>query len=242
MKFRPLLIAFLLMAFLTVSESLFSQRILGAFSAGMNLTQVDGDEKYGFHKVGLNLGPSVIIPFGKSKKWSVTLELQYSQLGSHQREQFANDTIPDTTTMEYYDGYKLKLDYVQVPVMVHFKDKNIIAGGVGFSYGQLVSAAEWEDYNDDRGMFKTSTTLRSPYIMSDVQVIADVRIRLYQRLWFNFRYSYSIYKIRTRNFVNPIYPDQVETRYQYNNVITLRLTYIFNEEIIKKGEKKSQKN
>lgn len=229
---------FSLLFLVFISCNAYSQRILGALSAGMNLSQVDGDEKYGFKKAGLNIGPSVIIPFGKNKKWSVTMELLFSQLGSRQKEQYSNDTIADTTTSEYYDGYKLKLNYVQVPVMVHFKDKNIIAGGVGFSYGQLVGAQEWEDYNDSRGFFKVeTTTLRSPYTMSDLQVIADIRLRLYQRLWFNFRYSYSIFWIRTRNFENPVYHD-IETRHQYNNVISLRLTYIFNEVISKKSDSK----
>ena len=231
-------IAFTLFFFFFAFNS-YSQRILGAFSAGMNLSQVDGDEKYGFKKAGVNLGPSVIIPFGKDKKWSVTLELLFSQLGSRQKEQYANDTIADTTTSEYYDGYKLKLAYVQVPVMVHFTDKKIIAGGVGLSYGQMVGAAEWEDYNDPRGLFKTETVLGSPYTLSDLQVIVDIRLRLYQRLWFNFRYSYSCFPIRTCVFENPIY-HSTETRYQYNNVISMRLTYIFNEAIIKKQGKKDK--
>ena len=233
--------ALLLIISLVPGGHAFSQRIFGALSAGLNLSQVDGDEVYGFKRIGLNMGPSIIIPFGKDKKWSVTMELLFSQIGSHQKEQYLNDTIPDTTTSEYYDGYKLHLTYVQVPVMVHFKDKNFIAAGVGFLYGQLVDAKEWEDYNDNRGMFRTSTTLKSPYSMSDVEVVADLRIRLYQRLWFNFRYSYSIFPIRTRKFVNPIYPDQVTTRKQYNNVLTFRLTYIFNEEIIKQAKKKTGK-
>jgi hypothetical protein len=237
MKHRWILGVVFTSVFLLYAWNGYSQRILGAFSAGMNLSQVDGDEKYGFKKFGVNLGPSVIIPFGKNKKWSVTMELLFSQLGSNQREQYTNDTIADTTTSEYYDGYKLKLNYVQVPVMVHFKDKNIIAAGVGLLYGQLVGASEWEDYNDARGLFRTETSLRSPYTMSDLQVIADIRLRLYQRLWFNFRYSYSCFPIRTRTFENPVY-HTTETRYQFNNVLTFRLTYIFNEEITKKKDKK----
>jgi hypothetical protein len=240
MKNTTLFSVLLPLLFFLISYDGYSQRILGAVSAGMNLSQVDGDEKYGFKKVGLNIGPSVIIPFGKDKKWSVTMELLFSQLGSRQKEQYINDSIVDTTTSEYYDGYKVKLTYVQIPVMVHFKDKNIIAGGVGLLYGQLVGAQEWEDYNDLRGFFKTGTNLRSPYTMSDLQAIADVRLRLYQRLWFNFRYSYTIFPIRTRDFENPVY-HTVETRKQYNNVITLRLTYIFNEEILRnKGKKKTE--
>jgi hypothetical protein len=232
--FSILLLLFLLL----ISFNGYSQRILGAVSAGMNLSQVDGDEKYGFKKVGLNIGPSVIIPFGKNKKWSVTMELLFSQLGSRQNEQYTNDTAAPKDSTGYYDGYKLKLNYVQIPVMVHFKDKNIIAAGVGFLYGQLVGAQEWEDYNDASGLYKTGTNLRSPYTMSDLQAIVDIRFRLYQRLWLDFRYSYSVFPIRTRDFVNPIY-HTVETRKQYNNVIAFRLTYIFNEEINKRKGKKT---
>jgi hypothetical protein len=168
------------------------------------------------------------------------MELLFSQLGSRQKSQYQNDTVVDTTKGGYYDGYKLKLIYVQVPLMVHFTDKKIIAGGVGLLYGQLVGAQEWEDYNDGRGYVKTETNLQGPYSMADLQAIVDIRLRLYQRLWFNFRYSYSVFPIRTREFVNPVYHN-TWIRKQYNNVITFRLTYIFNEEInTRKGKKTTE--
>ncbi len=88
------------------------------------------------------------------------MELLFSQLGSRQKSQYQNDTVVDTTKGGYYDGYKLKLTYVQVPLLVHFTDKKIIAGGIGFLYGQLVGAQEWEDYNDGRGYVKTETNLQ----------------------------------------------------------------------------------
>ena len=239
MKNRCLFWVALSLLLLLFSFNGYSQRILGAVSAGINLSQVDGDEEYGYKKIGLNVGPSVIIPFGKNRKWSVTMELLFSQNGSRQKSQYTNDTVVDTTKSGYYDGYKLHLTYVQIPVMVHFTDKKIISGGVGFLYGQLVGASEWEDYNDGRGYVKTETSLRGPYSLSDLQVLVDIRLRLYQRLWLNFRYGYSVFPIRTREFENPVYHN-TWTRKQYNNVITLRLTYIFNEEINKrKGKTKT---
>jgi hypothetical protein len=203
------------------------QRILGALSAGVNATQVDGDELYGFKHYGFNIGPSVIIPFTKSKKWSVTMELLFSQYGSY--EKYADiDTLPRPY-------YKLNLDYVQIPVLVHFTDKNIVAGGVGFSYGQLVAVSEWEHGQ------RTETNLQGPYKKNDFNVLADVKIKLWQRLWFNFRYAYSMVKIRTRVFHDqnhPLNPAYDWTRDQYNNVLTFRLTYVFNQEIIYKKQTK----
>jgi hypothetical protein len=75
--------------------------------------------------------------------------------------------------------------------------------------------------------------------MSDFQVLADVRIRLWQRLWVDVRYAYSILPIRTRVYINP-FTQETWTRQQYNNVITLRLTYIFNQPIEKKAKKKKE--
>ncbi len=217
-----------------------AQHIYGAINAGINLTQVDGDEKYGYHKVGFNGGPSVVIPFGKNKHWSVDMELLYSMLGSNQKSEYsATDSIIDST--QYYDGYKLKLNYVQIPLLVHYTDKNFIAAGAGFLYGQLVGVQEYEEHNDSLGFRRiTTTTLQGPYSLADFEVVADLRLRIYQRLWFNFRYSYSIFPIRTRTFENPFYHNTWE-RKQYNNVLTFRLMYIFNEPLVKKPQKGATK-
>jgi hypothetical protein len=235
LRYPTLLVFFILLG----TFSLHAQRFLGGVSAGMNLSQVDGDEKYGFHKVGLNIGPMVMLPFGKTKKWSVTMELLFSQVGSYARSQYSSaDTVIDST--QYYDGYKLVLDYVQIPIIVHFTDKKTVAAGIGFLYGQLVGVKEWEDHNDIYGMSRTETNLKGPYTQSDLQVLADVRIRLWQHLWLNGRYSYSVLPIRTRLFTNPFDQTDTWTRKQYNNVITLRLTYIFNDELPNKKKAKKK--
>src|ERR1017187_5070363 len=132
---KHILVFILFISILFIREAN-AQRIFGALSVGMNITQVDGDEIYGYKHYGLNIGPSVLIPFTKNKKWTVTMELLYSQVGSY--EKYANvDTLPRPY-------YKLNLDYVEIPVLVHFVDKNAVAFGLGFSYGQLVNVKEWE--------------------------------------------------------------------------------------------------
>lgn len=236
---RPALTFLLVLSFFFSASA---QRFLGSLSAGMNLSQVDGDEEYGFKKVGLNVGPAISYPFGKDRKWSLTMELLFSQIGSKQRSEYANDTTIDTNNVKYYDGYKLNLTYVQLPLLVHFTDKKVIAAGVGFLYGQLVDVKEWEDHNDGRGMVRIdSTTLKGPYKKYDLQVIADVRIRLWKHLWLDGRYGYSVLPIRTREYQNPYKPSDTWTRKQYNNVITLRLTYIFNDELPLKKPKEKKK-
>ena len=124
-------------------------------------------------------------------------------------------------------------------MIVHFTDKRFIAGGLGFQYGQLVGVTEYEDYNDNRGFARSTTTLQGPYTRADIQALADVRIRIYRGFWFNVRYSYSILPIRTREFVNPFFGD-TWLRKQYNNVISLRLVYIFNDILPDKNKKSKE--
>lgn len=228
------LLPLLILVLLGFSLAGHGQRFLGALSAGINLSQVDGDEVYGFKKVGFNGGPSIIVPFGKDGKWSVTMEILFSMNGSYQKS--ADTVYPDSSRPASYNGYKLNLNYIQVPLLVHFTDKKIIALGAGFAYGQLVGVAEWEN-----GHRIESTTLQGPYTMSDFQVLADVRLRIWKRLWANVRYSYSLFPIRTRDFENYT-GKQVWTRKQHNNVITFRLTYIFNDPYVRPREGKTKKS
>lgn len=217
-----LLLLILLPCTLFLSSGAEAQRFLGAVSLGMNLTQVDGDEFFGFNKLGLNVGPMVIVPFGKKKNWSVSMELLYSQKGSY------HGGSTDST------GFKLNLDYAEVPVLIHFTDKKLISGGLGFSYGQLINYKETKNnFYDSIFVYQTGVS------NNDVSVIADLQIRLWSKLWADLRYQYSVKSNRTVLVKDPgTYPRIEYTRYQYNNVITFRLTWVFNQEKIVKRPKK----
>ena len=222
-KRLPLLV-FLILATVFISEKVRAQRILGALSVGMNLTQVDGDMFYGFSKVGLNLGPEVIIPFGKNKTWSVSMELLYSQKGSYHRGN------TDSTK------YRLTLDYAEIPVLIHYTDKKLISGGVGFSYGRLINYKETKN-----NFFDSLFTYQNEVSNNDISIIADLQIRIWSKLWAGLRYQYSVKGNRTVIVHDPYtLPRTYITRYQYNNVITLRLTWVFNQEKIGKSKPKQQ--
>lgn len=201
----------ILIILLAIPAVMNAQLIQGALMGGLNLTQVDGDEVYGFHKAGATIGASAIIPF--SKKWSVSIETNYTQKGSYQEPQY-NDSL----TYEY----KLQLDYVEVPVLVHFTDKERLTVGAGFSWGRLVDVKEYEHgYR-----VETTSLLEGPYDRDDFSILADLKFRLYHRFHFNVRYSYSLSHIRTREFT---VGTNVFNREQFNNVISFRLIYNFNE-------------
>ena len=218
MKINKNIIILTIICLLLINNSQ-AQCIKGAIIGGVNATQVDGDEIYGFHKWGFNVGASAIFPFGKSKHWSLGIETILSQKGSYQY----NTNSPDTLLLPYYN---LRLNYVEVPVLLMYEDKQTITFGAGFAWGRLVSVTEIE-----HGIQVPTTTLFKPYNRNDFSVLLDLRFRLVEGLKFNFRYQYSMTSIRHR--IYDIYDSSGVLhkweRDQYNSMLTVRLIYIFNE-------------
>jgi len=180
----------------------------------MNLTQVDGDEVFGFKKVGANVGAGVMIPI--KGNWDVSLEALFSQKGANQKPQWDDSTRNG--------AYRLNLNYAVVPVLIMYTDKEFISAGAGFSWGRLVGVKEWEH---DK-LVETTTLNSGVYNKNDFSILADLRIRVYKQLKFNLRYQYSLVKIRTREFENGA--GETWTRDQFNNVISFRLIWVFNEQ------------
>lgn len=203
-----LILAVLLFAF----HSAFPQKFRGGVTLGLNVTQVDGDEIYGFRKYGFHGGAIGTIPLRKN--FLISLETLYSQKGANQRARTA-----------YYRQYRVELDYVEVPVLVQYNDRDMFTVGAGIAYGRLVGVKEWE-----KGV-RTSTTLfgeNAAYDRADYLVLVDVKFRIIQRLSMNVRYQYSINKIRVAKFTDDYQMREWE-RNQYNNLVTFRLAYMFNE-------------
>lgn len=219
LNIRLLFLIFLVILGVSIPQKIYSQLFKGYTATGFNLTQVDGDEVFGYKKFGLNLGVGVVMPV--AKKWSISLENSFSQKGSYQSPRFIDSASGE---------YRLILHYVEVPLMIHFEDKETMTFGAGVSWGRLVNVKEYE-----HGTIVPGTTLKGPYNRTDWDIIGDIRFRIYKQLKFNFRYSYSLVKIRTRTFNNT---QQNWTRKQYNNILSLRLIYMFNEKHQKKKPEK----
>lgn len=199
--------------FFTACFPLSAQIIKGAAIAGMNISQVDGDEIYGWRKFGANIGAAAIVPV--SNNFEFTLETIFNQKGSYQKAQ-RDDSLSGM--------YKLKLNYLEVPLLFHFNDRDRLQVGVGLSWGRLAGVEEYE-----HGRKVETTNLNDPYDRNDFNIMGDLKFSIYKQLKFNVRYSYSISKIRTRVFTSP-YTSNTWTRHQFNNFWSFRLIYVFNEE------------
>jgi hypothetical protein len=68
--------------------------------------------------------------------------------------------------------------------------------------------------------------------------LADLQIRVWKQLKFGIRFSYSIVPIRERTYYDVIYHlKEPWNRKQYNNMLTFRLVYVFNEKVPEKEKK-----
>ena len=212
-------ILFIGLVLVLVSCKAYSQIFKGEIIGGLNKSQVDGDYQYGFKKNGLVTGVGIVAPVYKN--WSLSLETLYSQKGSKLKAQSADSL----------DGsYKLILNYVEVPFMIQYTDKDNVSAGIGVSWNRLVFAEEYRDgYKVDS--VSVETKIFNP---DDWMAFADVRVRVYKNLLVNARYSYSMSKIATRYM--PDLNNHYSERDFYNSVWSFRLIYMINEKRSDKNE------
>ena len=103
--------------------------------AGMNLSQIDGDDLTGFNKIGVNVGARVDAIL--TERWRLSLEMLFAQQGAS-RHKLDNPASA-------FD--KIRLNLVEAPVMVHFQDWKIQASA-GVSYARVINA-EVIDYTGE---------------------------------------------------------------------------------------------
>lgn len=210
--------------------SLDAQKFIGSLIFGGNTTQIEGDEIYGYRKFGFNAGGAVTLALNKKQTWFATVELLYTQKGSHRKalvdsmKYWDTENIDNSVPYNKRVKYHVALDYVEVPLLVHYEDiRTGWAFGLGFSWARLVRVKELENG------FTLNTNLNSgTYKKDDWSVVADLKFKLYKNLKMNIRFQYSMVPIRIREFTY-VQTGEVRTRKQYNNVVTLRLIYSFNE-------------
>lgn len=123
---RPVMATMVLFCWLGALTPALAQRFQGGVVAGINLSQIDGDRLAGFNQPGINAGGRVAAVL--SERWQLSLELLFSQQGSHR-------TLRDdpSATLDV-----IRLNFVEVPVMINFLEWKLHIGA-GLTYARLIS-------------------------------------------------------------------------------------------------------
>lgn len=175
MKIRSIIVFLLISASFTGIDSLYGQTFKGGLSAGFVASQVSGDESAGYNKPGIFGGPWASFKFRDN--WQFQMEIIYIQKGSRENPK---DDQP-------YFKYRLKLNYVDVPLMFRYIYNEKLEFEIGVAYGLLIST--YEELND------IETGLR-PFNTHNSSLIAGLSYNLNERWSANFRTSNSITPIR----------------------------------------------
>lgn len=200
--------------------SLHAQRFKAGALAGIVTSQVDGDTYAGYNKAGMLVGGFVASKFSDVSKWSVSFEITYIQKGSRK--------TPHPDKGDFAD-YKLKLNYVEVPLLVKYDVGRVIdtsgLRGMHFTFiggvaiGTLIYSAEWDAFGPLSG--------GTPFQKKDVPVILGLNYSFSKHIGFDVRTEYSLFPVRkggtssyyqnwTSNFFKPGY---------YNNLIIFLFRY-----------------
>lgn len=196
-----------------------SMHIHGGVIFGINAAQIDGDDYAGYHKVGLNFGFYGSLPL--SKKFFFSTEILYSEKG-------AKNPITPNLPVQYW--YTWRIQYAEIPLLIHYQDKKAFSVGVGVSYARMVGEQLSVEGLDpiptpicagnhaevDSGSLHTFCLKRN-----DFEVIAEANYLPLKHLAINVRYQYSPFPMgyfANSNFIN---------RSMHNNLLTFRLMFIF---------------
>ena len=199
------------------------QQFQAGILSGISTSQVDGDTYAGYNKLGFVAGGFVSTKLSSSGKWSGSFELNYIQKGSRK--------IPHPDKGDY-TSYKLKLNYIEVPVLLKYAFTTIdslsgrsqerdfsLEGGLAFA--ALVNSEE----EDIGGLVFNGTAFQQ----FDYSVILGLNYFITKHIAFNVRTEYSIAPVRkggtssyyynwTHNFLKPGF---------YNNLIVFSVRYRF---------------
>lgn len=166
---------------------------------GMNVSQVDGDNLAGFHKVGLHAGAGVFVMLNQARTLSVSMELLFTQKGSRTR--------PGSFPID-----KLVLNYVDLPVQISYHDKDRMIFSGGFSYGNLFGFKRILDgieQQNDEGLFEPR----------EFGYLVTATFLVQEHIGIGLRYSGSLLSFGEAN--NPLVSGLT------NRAITFRGSYIF---------------
>jgi hypothetical protein len=183
----------------------------GGLLLGSNFTQVDGDNFAGYHKVGLNAGGIVYTHLGE--KVAASMEILFSQKGSR-----SNKAQASNSKMYSIERYGIDLNYAEVPLQINYFDRRKSHFGGGFSFSQLITSNE---YITSRPAFNEDTLTNFKFKKSDVNFVLGGNLHLWEGLFLNIRFQYSLFSVRKN------YHPEFGRAEQYNNMWTLRLMYLF---------------
>lgn len=140
--FQVVLIGFFFLKF--GLSNLYGQAFQGGLLAGINTSQITGDDLAGYNKLSLTFGAFVKTKL--SEKAFLQMEIAYLGKGSHKNLN-PKDSIPTL--------YLLRLRYIEVPLVFQYNLTSKLTLETGPSLGVFFGSREEDLYGDMSGMYSS---------------------------------------------------------------------------------------
>ncbi|MBX3106556.1 MAG: PorT family protein [Bacteroidetes bacterium] len=193
----------LIVLFLMTNNIARGQSFKAAVLAGINSSQVSGDELSGFNKVGLFIGGSAILPV--SEKSLVEMELLFIQKGSK---------TPTPKNGAANNFYKMSLNYLEVPLIYTFRPVKYVSVHAGPTFGVLVGSKEEDNAGELTGQI--------PFQKTELGIDGGLSVYFSEHLSLTMRLSTSLLPIRKTGANTPLFESG-----QYNSGLAFFLQYTF---------------
>lgn len=194
------------------------------FSAGLNLSQIDGDEQAGYTHPGANIGVGVMVKF--HKYLSVNTGIYYTMKGATKKANV--NVLP-------LQSFKINWDYVQVPIMFNVHDKKLVMASVGIGLNYLVrNQISHQVDSFGTGLLEINPSgLKNPAPKRfDLTGIAGFQFFIKRVFGLGAQFEYSFLKLR------PSYGYNTRVKNMFNNTVTLKFTYILDPALLKQQKQK----
>lgn len=186
------------------SQVLSAQSFHVSILAGVSTSQVSGDRLGGFDKAGIAAGGEVYRTFGQ--KWNFGFEILYVQKGSRK---------PDNSKNGDYTYYRLRLNYIEIPVIVRYLYSNKFSFEAAPSFGRLLFTGE----EDESGPL----LYRRPFNNYEFGIGGGFAYHFNKQLALHIRVSSSVVPVRKHQSGQTWYLN----RGQYNEVLLFAFRYEF---------------
>jgi hypothetical protein len=172
-----------ILAFLFSAGEINAQRFNAFAAGGIVASQVSGDNLGGFDKAGVSVGLGVSTPL--AKRLSMSMEIRYVQKGSRR---------PSKLDQGDPRQYLLRLNYLEVPVMVSYRINERFDAGAGFTAGYLLSSYE-ENENGE-------LIFNDPFEKTEIGVAGSVGYMITEQLKLQLRGLQSLLAVRETDWLN----------------------------------------
>lgn len=183
-----------------------AQIFRAGITAGGTFAQIEGDEVAGYYKLGFQAG--VLSDMYLSEKFTLGLEILYSQRGSTNAWDAG----------QYLDDFKIKMDYVEVPVLAKYHDDRGMTFFAGVSGAKLISAVRINQNIEDFSFFEDTA---NPTRQWDFSGIVGIAYNINDVFAMSLRLNRSFVYIRQYAFSN------FQNKGMYHNAVSLRAEFLF---------------